>query len=137
MIERGFKSVEIVQAYILLAYYNAPTERFEDDRTYTYSGIALRMAVELNLWRTPKAVPNMDAESLATFHQERLNRERTWLQVYMLDVSFGASSTSQTLAHFSSTALAGSSDRTAQFIKSNPLRTRREAVGKPGRVSLY
>lgn len=53
MIESGFKSVEIVQAYMLLAFYNTPTERYEDDRTYTYSGLAIRMAVELNLWRNP------------------------------------------------------------------------------------
>ena len=90
MIEQGCKSVEIVQAYMLLAYYNSPTERFEDDRTYTYSGIAIRMAVELNLWRNPKLPGNLDEEATAAFQAEAMNRERTWFQMFMLDVGDSA-----------------------------------------------
>ena len=85
-IDQGYKSVEIVQAYMLLAYYNSPTERFENDRTYTYSGIAIRMAVELNLWRSPNLPDGLDEASIAAFHIETRNREKTWLQVFNLDV---------------------------------------------------
>lgn len=87
MIERGFKSIEIVQAYMLLAYYNTPTERFEDDRTWTYIGLAIRMAVELNLWRNPKQPPDLDEEGIANFTLETVNRERTWYQIFIMDVS--------------------------------------------------
>ncbi|KAK9896743.1 hypothetical protein P389DRAFT_172123 [Cystobasidium minutum MCA 4210] len=87
MIERGFKSVEIVQAYMLLAYYNTPTERFEDDRTWTYIGLAIRMAVELNLWRNPKQPPDLDEEGIASFAMETVNRERTWYQIFIMDRS--------------------------------------------------
>ena len=86
MIERGFKSIEIVQAYMLLAYYNTPTERFEDDRTWTYIGLAIRMAVELNLWRNPKQPPDLDEEGIASFTMETVNRERTWYQIFIMDV---------------------------------------------------
>lgn len=89
MIERGFKSVEICQAYVLLAHYNTPTERFEDDRTYTYAGLAIRMAVELNLWRNPRLPPELDEETRHQFQLEALNRERTWLEIFIMDVSAG------------------------------------------------
>lgn len=87
MIERGYKSIEIVQAYMLLAYYNTPTERFEDDRTWTYIGLAIRMAVELNLWRNPRQPPDLDEEGIASFTMETVNRERTWYQIFIMDVS--------------------------------------------------
>jgi len=33
----GYKSVEIVQAYLLLTSYGLPVERFEQDRTVSFS----------------------------------------------------------------------------------------------------
>ncbi len=40
----GRKSVEVVQAYILLALYPVPCRRWEDDRSWVYLGLAIRFA---------------------------------------------------------------------------------------------
>jgi hypothetical protein len=127
MIERGFKSVEIVQAYMLLAYYNTPTERFEDDRTWTYIGLAIRMAVELNLWRNPKQPPDLDEEGLASFAMETANRERTWYQIFIMDVG---NHSGMTCGHgdliigwfVPITAFHCHTNRSSTFPKSRPLR---------------
>lgn len=87
MISKGYKSIEIVQAYLLLTFYNTPSERFEDDRTWTYSGLAIRMAVELALWRNPKPPPDLDEESRSNFVMEVANRERTWMYISITDRS--------------------------------------------------
>lgn len=119
MIERGFKSIEIVQAYMLLAYYNTPTERYEDDRTWTYIGLAIRMAVELNLWRNPKQPPDLDEEGIVSFTMETSNRERTWYQIFIMDVSIASITHLRTFLRLNTayyTALNRHTDGTTAFF---------------------
>ncbi|EGG00764.1 uncharacterized protein MELLADRAFT_117977 [Melampsora larici-populina 98AG31] len=99
---KGYKSVEVVQAFLLLTLWNQPAERFEEDRTWAFSGIAIRMAVDLNLHRKSTAQlpfadsqlqkPIPDDSSIQQEHYEKeiLNRERTWLYCFILDRSLSA-----------------------------------------------
>ncbi len=86
---RGFKSVEICQAFLLLTTWNQPAERFEEERTYAFSGIAIRMATDLNLHRKTAATLPADAseEMKTLYHREVMNRERCWLFCYIIDRS--------------------------------------------------
>lgn len=38
----GWKSVELCQAYILMATYAVPARRWEEDRSWLYTGLAIR-----------------------------------------------------------------------------------------------
>ena len=38
----GYKSVELCQAYILLSIYAVPARRWEEDRSWLYTGLAIR-----------------------------------------------------------------------------------------------
>jgi len=40
----GYKSVELCQAYILLSIYSVPARRWEEDRSWLYTGLAIRCA---------------------------------------------------------------------------------------------
>ncbi|GJJ12364.1 hypothetical protein Clacol_006605 [Clathrus columnatus] len=90
--ERGYKSVEIVQAYLLLSLWGCgPVERYEQDKTWLLLGMGIRMATDLNLHRKS----NMDTNSASTDEErararEILNRERTWLLCFALDRSLSA-----------------------------------------------
>jgi hypothetical protein len=91
VMSRGWKSVEIVQAFMLLTLWNTPAERFEEDKTWLFSGVAIRMATDLNLHR--KSVASVSghqpADDPAVLEREReiLNRERTWLVCFSIDRS--------------------------------------------------
>ncbi|SDA01519.1 BZ3500_MvSof-1268-A1-R1_Chr10-1g02747 [Microbotryum saponariae] len=86
---KGFKSTEICQGFLLLCNWNQPAERFEEERTYQFSGIAIRMATDLNLHR--KTLANLPAdvseESKALYQRELMNRERAWMYTYIADRS--------------------------------------------------
>lgn len=98
---RGFKSVEIVQGFLLLCHWNQPAERFEEDRcasparldfadpqsTWAFSGLAIRMATDLNLNRKTLAVlpDDVSEETRTLYEREIRNRERTYLYVYICD----------------------------------------------------
>jgi hypothetical protein len=43
------KSVELCQAYLLLAIWPLPARKYDEDRTWLYLGLAIRMAMDLNL----------------------------------------------------------------------------------------
>ena len=91
VMSRGFKSVEIVQAFMLLTLWNTPAERFEEDKTWLFSGVAIRMATDLNLHR--KSVASLpghhEPNDPAVVEREReiINRERTWLVCFSIDRS--------------------------------------------------
>lgn len=89
VVNRGFKSIEIVQGFLLMAMYAQPAERFEEDKTWMYSGIALRMATDLNLHRKSVATfnhsPHPDDPAVLDREREILNRERTWYVCFALD----------------------------------------------------
>lgn len=45
----GWKSVELCQAYILMSVYAQPAKRWEEDRSWLYTGLAIR-CVDIVLW---------------------------------------------------------------------------------------
>ncbi|KAG8905358.1 hypothetical protein FRB99_000186 [Tulasnella sp. 403] len=88
--EQGFKSVEIVQAYLILSLWGCgPVERFEQERTWIILGLAVRVATDINLHRKVEYVMDDSADGRAT-NLEIRNRERTWLLCYALDRSFSS-----------------------------------------------
>ncbi|TFY80768.1 hypothetical protein EWM64_g3237, partial [Hericium alpestre] len=87
---KGYKSVEIVQAYLLLTLWGCgPVERYEQDRTWLVLGLAIRMATDLNLHRKTTTASQPTEEGRARDHEVH-NRERTWLVCYALDRSASA-----------------------------------------------
>ncbi|KAG6825062.1 hypothetical protein H0H92_004973 [Tricholoma furcatifolium] len=74
----GSKSVDVCQAYLLLAVYPVPKKKWAEDRSWLLMGVAIRMALELELNQPP---PNTCSE------REKLNRTRTWLNCYCVDGS--------------------------------------------------
>jgi len=90
VLEKGYKSVEIVQAYLLLTLWGAGhTENYESEKTWILLGMAIRVATDLNLHRKT-AVPTNDTAEGKAREQEVRNRERTWLLCFCLDRSFSA-----------------------------------------------
>ncbi|KAH8106949.1 fungal-specific transcription factor domain-containing protein [Cristinia sonorae] len=88
--EKGYKSVEIVQAYLLNTLWGCgPVERYEQDRTWFLLGMAIRMATDLNLHRRITPTSADTAEGKAR-DREVHNRERTWILCFCLDRSFSA-----------------------------------------------
>ncbi|KAI0794903.1 hypothetical protein C8Q75DRAFT_803748 [Abortiporus biennis] len=76
----GWKTVEMCQAYIILGGHTPPAKRWEEDRFWFYSGIAFRLAIELNLNRLPPVSPSDERAE-----REQLNRMRTWLNCFTMD----------------------------------------------------
>ncbi|KZT28631.1 hypothetical protein NEOLEDRAFT_1129473 [Neolentinus lepideus HHB14362 ss-1] len=76
----GWKSVEVVQAFACLTYWKEP----DDNRTWMYIGYACRMAVDLGLNRWVPQPPENETEFQ---RQERRNRERTYLVLFVHDRS--------------------------------------------------
>ncbi|KIK62893.1 hypothetical protein GYMLUDRAFT_41756 [Collybiopsis luxurians FD-317 M1] len=87
---KGYKSVEIVQAYLLLTLWGVgAVERYEQDKTWLLLGMAIRMAMDLNLHRKT-AVNSQDTQEGRARDLEVHNRERTWLFCFCLDRSHSA-----------------------------------------------
>ncbi|KAH9162835.1 fungal-specific transcription factor domain-containing protein [Lactarius sanguifluus] len=88
----GWKSVELCQAYILMSIYAVPARRWEEDRSWLYTGLAIRIATDLNLHLLPQKKPTTEQQEL-----EMLNRTRVWIICFNLDKStatqFGKPST--------------------------------------------
>ncbi|KAL5525464.1 hypothetical protein ACEPAG_6800 [Sanghuangporus baumii] len=78
----GPKTVETVSAYILLSLYPVPMRRWEEDRTWLYLGLAIRVATDLNLHHASSARPRNEQHE-----RELLNRTRVWLNCCNLDIS--------------------------------------------------
>ncbi|KAL0064811.1 hypothetical protein AAF712_008208 [Marasmius tenuissimus] len=78
----GQKNVEMCMAYMLMSLYPAPFKRYEDSRSYMYLGLAIRVAIELNLHLPPTAKPHNEVHA-----REQLNRTRVWLNCFNLDRS--------------------------------------------------
>ncbi|KAI8996283.1 hypothetical protein BD414DRAFT_575643 [Trametes punicea] len=76
----GWKTVEMCQAFALWSVYNPPARRWEEDRAWCYTGIAFRLATELNLSRIPDGDPADERQE-----RETLNRTRMWLMCYIMD----------------------------------------------------
>ncbi|KAF8808982.1 hypothetical protein BYT27DRAFT_7188072 [Phlegmacium glaucopus] len=87
---KGYKSVEIVQAYLMLALWGCgAVERYEQDKTWLLLGMAIRMATDLNLHRKT-AVTSQETQEGKARDIEVRNRERTWMLCFCLDRSFSA-----------------------------------------------
>ncbi|KAF9261404.1 hypothetical protein L218DRAFT_905442 [Marasmius fiardii PR-910] len=87
---QGYKSVEIVQAYLLLTLWGCgAVERYEQDKTWMLLGMAIRMATDLNLHRKT-AVRSTNTEEGRVRDMEVHNRERTWMMCFCLDRSCSA-----------------------------------------------
>ncbi|KZT09576.1 uncharacterized protein LAESUDRAFT_722542 [Laetiporus sulphureus 93-53] len=87
---KGYKSVEVVQAYLLNTLWGCgPVERYEQDRTWMLLGMGIRMALDLNVHRRTE-VPNPDSDEGLAREREIHNRERTWILCFILDRSFSA-----------------------------------------------
>ncbi|KAF7327903.1 Zn(2)-C6 fungal-type domain-containing protein [Mycena kentingensis (nom. inval.)] len=81
----GQKCVESVQAYILMSLYPVPAKRWEDERGWLYLGLAIRLAIDLNLHLPNTAQPINESHA-----REMLNRTRVWLNCFNLDRSTGS-----------------------------------------------
>jgi hypothetical protein len=88
----GWKSVELCQAYILMSIYTVPARRWEEDRSWLYTGLAVRVATDLNLHQVSLLQPQTERQE-----REMLNRTRVWMICFNLDRStatqFGKPST--------------------------------------------
>ncbi|KAK0483556.1 fungal-specific transcription factor domain-containing protein [Armillaria novae-zelandiae] len=74
----GTKSVDVCQAYLIMAVYAAPRKKWEEDRRWLLMGVAIRMALELGLNKPPPPQCN---------ERETMDRTRTWLNCYCADAS--------------------------------------------------
>ncbi|KAK7690923.1 hypothetical protein QCA50_006026 [Cerrena zonata] len=81
----GRKNVEMVQAYLILAMNPVPCRRWEDDRSWVFLGLAIRIATAINLHLPLNQKPKNEQHA-----REMLNRTRTWLTCFNLDRSFGS-----------------------------------------------
>ncbi|KAF9030776.1 fungal-specific transcription factor domain-containing protein [Panaeolus papilionaceus] len=72
------KSIEICQAYLILAVYPVPKKKWVEDKSWLLMGVAIRMAMRLELNQPP--LSSCDP-------REQLNRTRTWLNCYCVDGS--------------------------------------------------
>lgn len=81
----GPKNEEMCLAYLLLQLYPVPSRRWEEDRSWVYLGVAIRLAQDLNLNRPTTKTPLNE-------HHARvlLNRTRVWINCFNLDRSTGA-----------------------------------------------
>ncbi|KAF8902075.1 hypothetical protein CPB84DRAFT_1746799 [Gymnopilus junonius] len=74
----GVRSVEVCQAYLIMAMYPEPKKKWAEDRSWLLIGVAIRMAIELELNQPPSPLCE---------ERETLNRTRTWLICYCTDGS--------------------------------------------------
>ncbi|KAF7330523.1 Zn(2)-C6 fungal-type domain-containing protein [Mycena venus] len=81
----GHKCVELCQGYILMSLYPVPAKRWEEERGWLYLGLAIRMAIDLNLHLPNTAQPLNESHA-----REMLNRTRVWLNCFNLDRSTGS-----------------------------------------------
>ncbi|OCH87693.1 hypothetical protein OBBRIDRAFT_814001 [Obba rivulosa] len=79
----GWKTIETCQAFILLSVFGPPVKRMEEDRAWCYTGIAFRLASELNLGRNPTVTATDEREE-----RELLNKSRAWLICFLIDRCF-------------------------------------------------
>ncbi|KAI0710814.1 hypothetical protein C8Q76DRAFT_624091 [Earliella scabrosa] len=81
----GWKSVELSQAYILMSLYGVPARRWEEDRNWLYTGLAIRIATDLNLHVVSNVKPKTEKQE-----REMVNQTRVWLLCFNLDRSTAA-----------------------------------------------
>ncbi|KAJ7486494.1 hypothetical protein FB451DRAFT_1337421 [Mycena latifolia] len=81
----GWKSVELCQAYILMSTFAVPARKWEEDRSWLYTGLAIRLATDLNLHQVASGARKNRGDERA--ERELLNRTRVWISCFNLDRS--------------------------------------------------
>ncbi|KAG1893272.1 fungal-specific transcription factor domain-containing protein [Suillus fuscotomentosus] len=120
---KGYKSLEIVQAYLLLTLWGCgAVERYEYDKTWLLLGMAIRMATDLNLHRKTTMSAQDTPEGRAR-DKEVHNRERTWLLCFALDRSV-------------SSQMGKPHSIKEDFVIRNALQWLKSPVGQPGDTAL-
>ncbi|KAG1830484.1 hypothetical protein DFJ58DRAFT_824711 [Suillus subalutaceus] len=120
---KGYKSLEIVQAYLLLTLWGCgAVERYEYDKTWLLLGMAIRMATDLNLHRKTTMTRQDTPEGRAR-DKEVHNRERTWLLCFALDRSV-------------SSQMGKPHSIKEDFVIRNALQWLKSPVGQPGDTAL-
>ncbi|EUC56134.1 fungal specific transcription factor domain protein [Rhizoctonia solani AG-3 Rhs1AP] len=76
----GWKSLEVCQAYLLLSIYPQPARSWAEDRGWLYLGCAIRLAMDLGLYKQASKTYINEAHE-----REVLNRTRTWLICFNMD----------------------------------------------------
>ncbi|KAH0832961.1 hypothetical protein J3R83DRAFT_11937 [Lanmaoa asiatica] len=80
----GTKNEEMTAAYLLMQLYPVPAKRWDEERSWIYLGVAIRVAQDINLNRpiTTKPLNEQNARIL-------LSRQRIWMSCFNLDRSTG------------------------------------------------
>lgn len=86
-ITSGHKSVEIVQGFLLLYQWNLPADDPANDRAWLLAGIGIRLAAELQLYKSQKSSVASLKANTEEANFERINRERCWLMTFCVDRS--------------------------------------------------
>lgn len=86
-ITSGHKSVEVVQAFLLLYQWNLPANDPANDRAWLLAGIGIRLAIELQLYKSQKGQNASLKANTEEIEFERINRERCWLMTFCVDRS--------------------------------------------------
>lgn len=88
LVQDEMKSVELCQAFILMSIYAIPERSWDRDLSWLYTGVAISMATDLRLYRSPTTESANETEE-----REALNRVRVWLLCFNFDqataVQFG------------------------------------------------
>ena len=100
----GYRSVELVQALIILAAHHPTTSNLVGDRSWVYLGHAIRMGAELDM--NSKMASELarnsshrnaqdDTDPRSRSSEEEIqrilrNRERAWLNLFLFEVSLSA-----------------------------------------------
>ena len=74
------KTIELVQAFILMSLYCVPAHTLEKSQSRTYANLAIQVAKELCLDIPPKKKPRSKVQE-----REMLNRTRVWSLCVTLD----------------------------------------------------
>ncbi|KAK0559490.1 hypothetical protein OC844_004369 [Tilletia horrida] len=83
ILSEGYKSIEIAQAFVILAMFHKPMRSLADDRSWQYLGFAIRMATEIGVNRRIK--PSEAVRSREQVRRRERNRERLWCNLFLCD----------------------------------------------------
>ncbi|KIM49188.1 hypothetical protein M413DRAFT_99392 [Hebeloma cylindrosporum] len=106
----GHRSIDVCQAYLIMAVYPVPKKKWAEDRSWLLMGVAIRMAIELELNQPPPSICD---------ERESLNRVRTWLNCYCADGSHAIQFGKMPMLHLDDYLARNSSN----WYKASPLNT--------------
>ncbi|KAF7373012.1 hypothetical protein MSAN_00508600 [Mycena sanguinolenta] len=81
-LNEGWKTIELCQAYLLLSIYAVQMPNWEQDCSWLFTGVAIRLATELNLNQEPIGTA---AQADEKWERELLNRTRVWMNCFIMD----------------------------------------------------